>query len=598
MSDNPTENVAKLEPKEQTAFRETVEWLADQSEADRSYWLPKKAETLGVAEKELRSTVRRVLYERALQTTAKRVEEERAARQRAEVEIKKQREHDRERKEKAQAKKEDDKRKAAAEKAAKVEAERAKRKTELKAEREKREAKKEADRKAKEKKKAFANLLKLPVDRHDGELIKLAKRLGDDDLEALRQEFKDFVGIAEGFSISDDITEPWPEPVDVAAVLQAVDAKIGKHVVLQPHQRTAVTLWVAMAWVHNDIATHSPILAATSAEADTGKTTLLGTVARLVPKPFLNVETTGPNIYRFVDAHKPTLILDEADDLFARKSDVKHVINASWTRGTKIPRQAKIGDNWVTVQFDPFCPKVIGLLGRNLPRTLKTRSIEIRMVPKRPDETVEAFEHVDDFESATLRRQLARFAADNAAALKTMQPTFPAGMNNRVRMNWKLLLAIAELAAGPWPQRAREAAERLSRSGRQPSDGVKLLAAMRDMFKQRKKVIASEAVVEQLCQDPTDIWASYNRGGRVTQRQVAALLDPFDIHPDTVHPTGRSNFSIKGYRFEQFVDAWARYLPVDPDIRTPTAAKKQTKTRKRVKRKRVIRKHAKRRNKR
>jgi hypothetical protein len=142
-------------------------------------------------------------------------------------------------------------------------------------------------------------------------------------------------------------------------------------------------------------------------------------VARLVPKPCINVESTGPNVFRYVDAHKPTLIIDEADDVFTRKSDLKHIINASWTRGTKIPRQVKIDDVFVTVFFDPFCPKALGLLGGNLPRTLRTRSIEIRMVPKRPDETVEPFEHTDDFEFAVLRRQLARFAADNAKDLKT-----------------------------------------------------------------------------------------------------------------------------------------------------------------------------------
>jgi putative DNA primase/helicase len=151
--------------------------------------------------------------------------------------------------------------------------------------------------------------------------------------------------------------------------------------------------------VHNDIATFSPILTATSAEADSGKTTLLGAVARLVPKPCINVESTGPNVFRYVDAHKPTLIIDEADDVFTRKSDLKHIINASWTRGTKIPRQVKIDDVFVTVFFDPFCPKALGLLGGNLPRTLRTRSIEIRMVPKRPDETVEPFEHTDDSNS-------------------------------------------------------------------------------------------------------------------------------------------------------------------------------------------------------
>jgi hypothetical protein len=76
----------------------------------------------------------------------------------------------------------------------------------------------------------------------------------------------------------------------------------------------------------------------------------------LLPKPFAGAEPTGPSIYRFIDREKPTLIVDEADDLFARKTDVKHIFNASWTRGTKIPRQVQGVTHW----FDPFCPKVMG----------------------------------------------------------------------------------------------------------------------------------------------------------------------------------------------------------------------------------------------
>jgi hypothetical protein len=240
--------VARLEPKELVDFRETVEWLANQSESVRSYWLPKKAKELEIAEKELRSIVARVLRERALQTAAKRLEEDRAAKQRAETQVEARLEHDRERKEKARVKKEADKSLAAAKKAAEQKAAREKREAELKAEREQREAKKQAERIAKEKRKSFNNLLKLPVDRHDGELVKLARRLGVDDLEALRQEFKEFVGVADGFSMaSEDDVEPWPEPIDVAALLQAIDNKIAKHVVLQPHQRTGVVLWSAMA---------------------------------------------------------------------------------------------------------------------------------------------------------------------------------------------------------------------------------------------------------------------------------------------------------------------------------------------------------------
>jgi putative DNA primase/helicase len=278
---------------------------------------------------------------------------------------------------------------------------------------------------------------------------------------------------------------------------------------------------------------------------------------------------TGPSLYRFVDAVKPTLVIDEADDLFVRKSDLKHIINAGWTRGAKIPRQVNINKVWRTVYFDPFTPKMIALLGRNLPAATRSRGIELRMLPKRFDEEVDSFSQLDDPEFAVLRRKFARWAMDHAAALKTAQPVVPSGFNNRAAMNWTLLLAIAELAGGDWPERARQAAQRLTRSGRRASDGVQLLAAIRIMLA-GKKVITSKTIVAELLKDPTDIWVAYNHGGAVTQRQVAHLLSAYDIRPDTVHPSGRSDDSPKGYKAAQFTDAFARYLPNDPHIRTLT----------------------------
>ena len=48
----------------------------------------------------------------------------------------------------------------------------------------------------------------------------------------------------------------------------------------------------------------------------------------LAPKPFVSVEPTGPSVYRTVDREHPTLIIDEADDLFYRKSDLRAIVNA------------------------------------------------------------------------------------------------------------------------------------------------------------------------------------------------------------------------------------------------------------------------------
>ena len=50
------------------------------------------------------------------------------------------------------------------------------------------------------------------------------------------------------------------------------------------------------AWAHEGAA-HSPILAAISVESDSGKSTLLGVLRFLVPKPFVSVEPTGPSVY-------------------------------------------------------------------------------------------------------------------------------------------------------------------------------------------------------------------------------------------------------------------------------------------------------------
>jgi putative DNA primase/helicase len=118
-------------------------------------------------------------------------------------------------------------------------------------------------------------------------------------------------------------------------------------------------LWVAMSWIHNEVVTQSPILDVCSVDEGSGKTLLLGVVGFLVPKPLLGAEFTGPNIYRTVDVDHPTLIIDEADDVFQRKPDLRHIVNASWTRGTKIPRQVRIEGKLRTYFFDPFSPKIL-----------------------------------------------------------------------------------------------------------------------------------------------------------------------------------------------------------------------------------------------
>jgi Protein of unknown function (DUF3631) len=210
----------------------------------------------------------------------------------------------------------------------------------------------------------------------------------------------------------------------------------------------------------------------------------------------------------------------------------------------------------------------VGLLGLNMPRALVGRSIVIKLWPKKADET-QSFDHRDDDEFGNLRRKLARWSADNAVALKDAKPLLPAGFNNRAASNWRLLLAVAELAGGNWPKQARDAAERLSRTIRKPSWGLRLLAAFKDsIFVAAREDIQSREVIAILNGDPDGVWCEYHHGGPITQRQVADILEQYDIHPLVIHPEKRSTSSPRGYKLEQFHDVFERFLPPDPHIRT------------------------------
>ena len=264
-----------------------------------------------------------------------------------------------------------------------AEKEKARRERKADEERARRDAEKAATRKRQERAKStereFRVLAKLPEREQEARLDGLAKRLGEDPT-GLREEF----ALATSPSAPESV-ELWPEAVETAALLEELTKQLRRFVVFRhDSDAVAVALWIMFAWIH-DVAVHSPNLAITSPEPFSGKSTLLGVLARVTPRPFTAVELTGPSLYRRVDRDRPTMLIDEADDLFQRKPDLRHIINAGWTRGTKIPRTVQGVDR----DFDPFCPKAIALKGSNMPDTTASRNITLSLWPKLPDETVE-----------------------------------------------------------------------------------------------------------------------------------------------------------------------------------------------------------------
>jgi putative DNA primase/helicase len=406
----------------------------------------------------------------------------------------------------------------------------------------------------------FAEVAKLPKLTHAGRLKEAAKRL-EEDFEVLFEEFQVYFAAR---SLPEELT-PWDEPVPTAELLNAIEVKFSRYVVASKAVVTASTLWTAFTWVI-ELAVHAPKLCFHFPEPASGKTTALNVLRWMVQRPYMAVEATGAATYRIVDRLKPTLLLDEADTLFDRSTVLAHIINASWTSGgQKIPRVGLRGE---VIEFDPYSTQAIGMKGLNMPGTTSSRTILCMLWPKLPSEEVEDFSYVDDDEFKAIRRKLLRWSVDNAVSLREAKPMTAPGFNNRIRMNFHLLFAIADLASGEWPKRAREAALELMKDQVESSEGMKAICAMDELLEHREKITSAE-VIKTLAADPTSEWSNFRGKGPISQTQFAALLKPYGIRPVKVHPTN-------GYRKSQFADVFARLLqkPIkDPDIRTPELEK-------------------------
>jgi putative DNA primase/helicase len=248
--------------------------------------------------------------------------------------------------------------------------------------------------------------------------------------------------------------------------------------------------------------------------------------------------------------------------LLPRRPDLAHIINAGWMRGVPIPRvDARTGDVHF---FDPFCPKVlngINLLAHLEPAT-RTRCITIKLLPKLEGEKVADHRHADRDENfAVLRRKLLRWSTDHMAVLDSANPKMPEGFFNRLEENYHLLFAIADLAGGDWPKKARAAAVKLSREHNEPSLGKRLLAIFFDLSIKHGTLLTSKQL-EQLVPAESDEFANYQNGRPINKYQIAALLKPYcNIRPKDIHPRGGKT-SDRGYNtsWPEFTRAFRHYL--------------------------------------
>jgi Protein of unknown function (DUF3631)/RepB DNA-primase N-terminal domain len=351
--------------------------------------------------------------------------------------------------------------------------------------------------------------------------------------------------------------EPWPEPVDGAALLDALRAHFKRYVVLPDHADVALALWALNTWVFEsfDIA---PYLSITSPTRRCGKTVLMTLLYWLCRRGKKSDSMSKPAIYRSVDAERPTLVLDEVGWVLDGKDERQGILCGGFERNGYVEVCEGEGTAIATRLFSTWGPKAFGLIGQ-LTATLTDRSIVIPMRRKMASEKAERLRRRDTDEHAELRRKCLRWATDNAEALVQMAPLALAGLNDRAADLWEPLLTIAARAGGGWPERARTAALALSGDGAAGEDniGIELLRDARQAFGEAAE-LTTRALIAALSADPERPWATYAKGEPIAPRQLGRLLGPFGIISTTIHPPDAP--AAKGYRRAAFEDAWERYL--------------------------------------
>ena len=354
----------------------------------------------------------------------------------------------------------------------------------------------------------------------------------------------------------------WPASYDdaITEALGLARAKLTRYVVFPcPEAADAATLYAAATHAVTKLE-FAARLVVKSPVKRCGKSRLLDVLAQLVRKPLLTSDISAAALVRSIDPDDPpTLMLDEADATFgALKGDEKAehlrgILNAGFGRDRPYRR-------WdVTTRgiedCDTFAMAVLAGIG-SLPDTIEDRAVIIELRRKSPSERVAKYRvRRDKAGVAAAGERLAAALGPYADAIGDAEPDMPPGLSDRAEDVWEAMIAIADLAGGDWPARARTAAAGLSGNGAAADStlGERLLADLRDVLGGADSM-HSETILDGLHKISEAPWGDYF-GRPLNARDLAKLLRPYGVRS-----TRR-----EGRRGEQEgLPARAPARPVDP----------------------------------
>lgn len=383
------------------------------------------------------------------------------------------------------------------------------------------------------------------VDEYNKSLIKNASRKDKAKISSME------------YDVIDDV-EPWPVMINPNELLIEIENLIRRCIVCNSDTVIAATLWTTMTWFMDSVQV-APLAVITAPEKRCGKSQLLFLLAKMVKNPLPASNITPAALFRAIDEWSPTLLIDEADAFMKDNEELRGILNCGHTRDSAyIVRAVAIGKEHFPRRFNVWGAKALAGIG-HLSETLMDRAITLELRRKLPHEKVERLRHIDHNLFASLKSKLSRFAIDCSDAISSARPHLPEILNDRAQDNWEPLFAIADAVGGKWPEQARKAAISLSTQDNSiASIGTELLLNIQDIFEQRKiERFSTSDLIQALCSDDEQPWATYHRGQAITPRQLANLLKGYGIKSKGIRI---GNATPKGFEKHQFAEAFDRYL--------------------------------------
>jgi hypothetical protein len=355
-----------------------------------------------------------------------------------------------------------------------------------------------------------------------------------------------------------------------AQLLNELHAAFGKYVIFpSPEAHDAAVLWCAAthaqpAWEH------APRLTPISPAKRCGKSRLMDVAEAVCHNVLITVNASPAAVVRSItEDNPPTLMVDEADTIFGSKraaenhEDVRGILNAGHQRNRPYVR-------WdVLTRSREKCPTfamaMLAAIGE-LPDTIMDRAIVIRMRRRGPTEKVAPFRTRRDRPALrALGKRLREWMRANFDTLTTATPELP--VEDREADTWEPLIAVADLAGGNWPERARRAC--LAMTGDEPDDaasGTRLLADLKEIWDAERdpsrgiyaEYLFTKTILQRLRDMDESPWSEWGRKNEpITARGLATLLRPYGVRSQSVRIGEQTS---KGYARADLTDPWTRYV--------------------------------------